>query len=152
MLADVIVSEGALDEDEDEQDVEQRLNVGVGEAQGGSAVTVDDDRSLNLLESGFADKTIMTEALDVEQTSISCEADSSQLVEVFEAAADLEIAGIIDGCLGSQRLAFLVVLLDPALLVIDVQRRGYAVGNDPGSVAARCVAHNPAVQQQAVLT
>ncbi len=61
MLADVIVSERALDEDEEEQDVEQGLNARVGEAQGGSAVAVDDDGSLHLLESGFADKTIMTE-------------------------------------------------------------------------------------------
>ena len=50
---------------------------GVGEAQGGSAMAVAGDGSLHLLERGFTDEAIMTDALDIEQTSIGCEAGLS---------------------------------------------------------------------------
>src|ERR1700692_908146 len=93
----------------------------------------------------------MTESLDVEQTSVGCETDGSQLVQVFKAPSDLELARIVDGRLGAKRLTFLVVLLDPAPLVIDMQRGGYAVGDDPRAEATRGVAHDPAVEHQADL-
>ena len=50
----------------------------------------------------------------------------------MQTPADGEIAGIVNGGLGAQRLAFLVVLLDAAALVVDVQRRGDPVGDDAG--------------------
>ena len=43
---------------------------------------------------------------------------------------------IIDGGLGSQRLTFLVVLLDARALIVDVQRGNHAIRDDPSAKAA----------------
>jgi len=42
--------------------------------------------------------------------------------EVMQAFADTEVAGVVDCRLGPQSLVLLVVLLDPGMLVVDVQR------------------------------
>lgn len=63
MLADILVSEGALDQDEEKQEMEQGLNARVSEAQAGGAVAVDEDRPLHLLEGCFANEAIVAEAL-----------------------------------------------------------------------------------------
>src|SRR6202521_941602 len=151
MLADILVGERSLDEDEQEQDVEQGLNAGVGEAHCGSALAVDDDGSLHLLERRLADEAVVSDALDVEQTSVGCEAYGAQFVEIFDASADAEVAGIVDRGLGSKRLSLFVILLDPALLVVDVQRRGDAVGDDAGAEPAGCAPVDPSVEHQADL-
>src|SRR5262245_41485050 len=149
MLADVLVSEGALDEDEEKEDLEQGVNPRVGEAQAGSAVAVNDDGPLHLMERSFADEAIVTDALDVEQTSIGREADDAELVEIFDTSADVEVASVIDGGFGSRGLAFLMLRLYPALLIVYVQRRGDALADDARAEATGCVAHDPAVEHQA---
>lgn len=53
--------------------------------------------------------------------------------QVGQPFPDGEIVGVIDGGLGPQRPAFLVVLLDSAVLVVDVQAWGNGVGDDPGA-------------------
>src|SRR5437868_11631049 len=53
--------------------------------------------------------------------------------DVCSSDLDAEVAGVVDGGLGPQRLAFLVVLLDFRVLVVDVQRRDHALGEDPGA-------------------
>src|SRR5712691_12912641 len=151
VLSDVLVSERALDEEEQEKDVEQGLNAGVGEAQGGSALAVDGDGSLHFLEGCLADETVVTDALDVEQTSVGCEADGAQFVEIFDASADPEVTGVVDRCFGSQCLFLLVVLLDPALLVVDVQRRGDALGDDARAEPTGCATGDLAIEHQADL-
>jgi hypothetical protein len=52
--------------------------------------------------------------------------------------ADPEVAGVVDGGLGAKGDSFFVILLDPAGLELDVQRRDDAIGEDPGAEAARC--------------
>ena len=59
-------------------------------------------RSLHVLEGGFADEAVVTDALDVEQTPIGCEADFTQFVEIFDAPADGEVAGVVDRGFGSK--------------------------------------------------
>src|SRR5215467_15726468 len=49
------------------------------------------------LERGLADEAIMTDALDVEQTSIGCKADLAQLRKILDAAADTKVACVVDG-------------------------------------------------------
>jgi len=137
MLAHVLVSEGALGEKKQEQDMEQSLDPWVCEAQGRRALVVDSERSLQALEGGLADEAVMADALDVEQTSIGGKAYGAQLGEIYEASADGEVAGVVDCRLGSECLSLLVILLDAALLVVDVQRRHDAVGDDPGAPASR---------------
>ena len=47
--------------------------------------------------------------------------------------ADVEIARVVDGSLGSQGATFFVVLLDAGPFVIDMQRGYYPVGDDAGA-------------------
>src|SRR5271170_3314051 len=51
----------------------------------------------------------------------------------------------------AKRLSLLVVLLDAGLLVIDVQRRHHAVGDDTGAEPPRRAAAHLAVEHQAHL-
>ena len=79
-------------------------------------------------------------------------AKHAQFREIFDAPADLEVAGIVDGRFGSKRLSLLVVLLDAGLLVIDVQRRHHAIGDHTGTKPARCAPGDPSVKYQSHLT
>jgi hypothetical protein len=151
MFPDVLVGERALDKEEQDQDVEQGLNARIGEAQGGSALIVDGDRSLHLLEGCLADEAVVSDALNVEQTSVGCEADGAQFGEIFDASADPEVAGIVDRGFGSKCLSLLVLLLDPAFLVVDVQRRGDALGDDARAEATGCATGDLAAEHQADL-
>ena len=78
MLAYILVGECALDEKEQEQDVQESLHAWIGETQGRRALVFHRDRSLHVLEGGFADEAVVTDALDVEQTSVGRKADLAQ--------------------------------------------------------------------------
>src|SRR3954462_15629468 len=121
MLAQMAVSECALDENKQQQDMQQSLHPRVSEAQCWRALSIDHDRSLQLLERCFADEAVVADALDVKQTPVGRKADLAQFREIFDASANVEVPGIVDGRFGSKRLSLLVILLDPSLLVIDVQ-------------------------------
>ena len=75
---------------------------------------------MHVLERGLADEAIVTDALDVEQTSVGCKADLTQFFEIFDAPANGEVAGVVDRRFSSESLALLVVLLDTRFLVVDV--------------------------------
>ena len=75
--------------------MEQGLNAEVGEAQGSGPLAIQRDGLLHFLERRLTDEAVMTDALDVEQTSIGCEAYSAELIEVFDASADFEVASIL---------------------------------------------------------
>jgi hypothetical protein len=64
-------------------------------------------------------------------------ADLPQGEQVDRPFADPKVASIVDDGLGPQRPALLVVLLDPARLVVDVQVGHDASGDDPGSERSR---------------
>ena len=107
----------------------------IAEPQRRGSLTIDLDRSDDLIESIFADRAVVAETLDVEQTSVGLEADLPQGGQVLQPLADAEVARVVDGGLGAKRAAFLVVLLDAGVLVVDVQRRNHAVGQDAGAEA-----------------
>jgi hypothetical protein len=67
--------------------------------------------------------------LDGQEPPVGCEADLRQCGQVSQPLADAEVAGLIDGCLGTDGLSELVVLLDPGVLVVDVQARGDPAGD-----------------------
>jgi len=50
----------------------------VGETQGAGPLTVDHDRLIHPLESVFADRTIVADLFDVQETSVGLEADLPQ--------------------------------------------------------------------------
>src|SRR3979409_1570603 len=101
--------------------MQQPLHPWVSEAQRYRALSVDYYRLLQVLERCFADEAVVADALDVKQTPVGRKADLAQFRKIFDAPADVEVTGIVDGRFGSKRLSLLVVLLDAGLLVIDVQ-------------------------------
>src|SRR5262249_38845687 len=127
------------------------LNARISEAQRCSASVVEDDGLLQVLEGGFADEAVMTDALDVEQTSVGCKADLAEFFKIFDASANGEIAGIVDRRFGAKGLALLVILLDAALLVVDVERRHDALGDHPRAEPAGCAPGHLAVEHEAYL-
>src|SRR6266481_729015 len=75
----------------------------------------------------------MAQPFDFEQPAIGRKADLAQLRQVVQALADAEVVAVVDGRLGTQGPIFLVILLDPRVLVIDVQGRGDVLGDDAGA-------------------
>ena len=63
------------------QHVQESLNAGIGDARRRRALVADGDGPLHILESGFADEAVVTDALDVEQAPVGCEADFAQDAE-----------------------------------------------------------------------
>jgi len=63
------VGNGALDEKEQEPDVQKSLHARIGETQVRRPLIIDDDGLLHFLEDGFADEAVVADASDVEQTS-----------------------------------------------------------------------------------
>ncbi|MBU0498965.1 MAG: hypothetical protein KJ558_02450 [Gammaproteobacteria bacterium] len=56
-------------------------------------------------------RTVLTDGFDFEQTTVGIEAYGPQGGQVFEFAADAEVAGVVDGGLRAQRTIELEVLL-----------------------------------------
>src|SRR5215813_2528723 len=106
------------------------------------------DRPVDSLERVFGQHAVVTETLDFEQPSIGGKADFAQLRQIVQLSADAEVVSVVDGRLGTQGAAFLVILLDPRMLVIDVQRRSYVQGDDPGAELARRPAGDFAIEDQ----
>ncbi len=59
--------------------------------------------------------------MDVEETPVGGEADLPECGKIVEPSADTEVTGVVDGGLGPEGLALLVILLDPGVLVVDVE-------------------------------
>ena len=124
-------------ETEQDQYAEQRLHARIAEAQRRSSLPVDFDGADHLIERVFANRAIVRYGLDVEKTSVGLKADLPQSGQVIQPLADAEVACVVDGGFGAQRAAFLVVLLDARVLVVDVQRRDHPVGDHARAEAAR---------------
>jgi len=144
----VSVGEPGGQEAKDDQDAEQRLDTRVAEAQRSCALVIDDDGLADLVKRPLADVAVRADSLDVKQTSVGLEADLSQRGEVMQASADTEVAGVVDRGLGAQSPALPVVLLDPTVLIVDVDRRCDAFGDDPGAKPARGASVGPLVEDQ----
>ena len=96
---------------EHHQCVEQRLGTGIAKTQRRGALSIDFNGAHHLIESVFADGAVVRGGLDVEQTSVGLEADAAKRGQVVQVLADTEIARVVDGGLGTQCPALLVVLL-----------------------------------------
>jgi hypothetical protein len=86
--------------------------------------------------------------LDAEEASVGLEADLPKRREVTEPLADREVAGVVDGGLGSKGPAFLEVLLAPGVLVVDVQRWHHPFRDDPGPEPPGGLLGDAAVEDQ----
>ena len=91
---------------------------------------------------------VRARSLDVQETSVGLEADPPECGEIMEPSADTEVPGVVDGHFCAERLAQLVILLDLGVLVVDVERRGDAFGDDPGAKAPRGRPVDPPLEDQ----
>jgi hypothetical protein len=105
-------------------------------------------RRRHRLKQAFAQRVVLTGPLDVQQTSVGSKAKLPHRGKIDQSAAEAKIPGIVDDGFRPQGPAFLEVLLDPALLVVDVQRGHYPLGDDAGTKAARGVFAHPPVEDQ----
>ena len=81
---------------------------------------------------------VVAGGLGAQQAPVGFEADPLQDVKVFRPSADVEDVGVVDHRLGTRRAPLLVVLLDPGMPVVDVQRRDDPIGDDAGSEPRWC--------------
>src|SRR5207249_7893899 len=100
----------------------------------------------HLAERALADRAVVREPFDLKQTAVGLEADLPQGGEILEPLADADVPGIVDRRLSAQRAALLVVLLDARSFIVDVQRGGDALGDDPRAEAAGGAAGDPAAE------
>lgn len=70
------------------------------------------------------------EPLGGEQAPVGALADRLELPEIGQALAGPEVGGVIDGGFGAQGTPLLEILLDVALLVVDVKAGIDAGGDD----------------------
>jgi hypothetical protein len=59
-------------------------------------LSFDCDRLVDLIEGVFANGTVMTEVLDVQQASVGSKADLPQGGQVHQSFADAEVARVVD--------------------------------------------------------
>jgi len=97
--------------------VQERLGPGVGQAQAGDAGAVADDGVAGGVQDLGAGDGIVAESLDGQEPSVGGVADLPQGGQVSQPLAQAEVGGLVDGGLGPQGLAELVVLLDLGVLV-----------------------------------
>jgi hypothetical protein len=84
---------------------------------------------LELLQGSFRHDRVLRDGLDLEHAPVGLKPDLAECRQA-EALAEVEVAGVVDGGFGAQGLPLFVILLDARALVVEVQRRDHAVGND----------------------
>src|SRR5271169_901061 len=106
----------------------QGVDAGIGKAQSRGALAGTLDWTVDLLKGLLGEDAVVTEALDFEQSAVRAEADFPQFRQVVQSFADAEVVGVVDGGFGAQSALLLVILLDPGVLVIDVEGGCDALG------------------------
>lgn len=81
-------------------------------------------------------------------TSIGRKGQLPQSGQIAQPFADAEVARVVDGGLRAQGASLLVVLLDAAALVVDVQGGRHALGDHPGAKPARRPPRHPPREDQ----
>ena len=137
--AQLAVGEAAGQQPVDEQGLQQRVDAGVAGPQCGDAGAAGhDDRRGQGGERLRAVDGVVADGLDAEQAPAGGEADLPQVRQAGQPFGDAEVGGrVVDGGLGPDSPAELVVLLDLRMLVVDVQARDHAAGDDAGAEPAR---------------
>jgi hypothetical protein len=115
VLSKVSVGETTGQQMQDKDGGEQGSYSGVVQSQRRGALVVDALRTVDVLELSFAERRVVAQLLDVEQTSVGPKTDLAQTREILELATDVEVVGIVDDCFGTEGSCELVVLLDATL-------------------------------------
>ena len=104
--------------------------------------------AVEFLKAVLGEDAIMAEPFDFQKTAVGCKASLTQLGQIVEPLADAKIPGVVDGGLGAQRTPFLMILLDPRILVMDVERWCDAFGDDAGAETSGCSAGDTALEDE----
>src|SRR6185436_2463780 len=147
-LAEIFVGETVDLEGEHNKNAEKRLDPPVIEAERRDSLSIYLERLNDLLERILADCTVVADSLDVEETSVGLEANLPQCGQVVQSFADLEVVSVVDGRLGSQGAAFLVVLLDPSVFIVDMQRWDDSLSDHSGLTTSRGPGEDSLVEDQ----
>jgi len=137
VLAQVTGREAFGSQAKEHQRTEERDHPRVEKAQPGHSPAVDNDGPMDAVHGPLGDGAVVAESLDVRRTSACVKADLPQRGEVGQATIERELQGVVDRGFGTEGASFLVVLLDAAVLGIDMQRGHHAVGQHAGANAAR---------------
>ena len=138
VIAQVPVGEPVGLEPGDGDGGQQRVDAWVTEAQGGDALPVDGCRCGDAVEDFLADHRVVVDAFGAEESPVGAEADLPQGGQVAQPLPDPKVAAVVDGGLGPDGPAFLVVLLDACRLVLDMQRGSDSLREHPGAEPGRC--------------
>src|SRR5882672_6059244 len=148
MLAQVGVGETSGKKTEEDHGAEQCQDARVTECECSGVLAVALNVVMDLLERVFADRAVMADSLDAEEASIGGEADFPQGGKILELSADGEVAGVVDGGLGPECAALLVILLDAAVLVVDMERRDDAFREPARTETTRCGPHHATIEDE----
>src|SRR6201988_2481114 len=148
MLAQIGGPEALRELSEQDEGLEKRLNAWVGKTQAGRALAAGCHRSVDGLQSIFAEDAIVAQPLDLDQPLIGRKSDRAQLCKIVQAFADAEVVSVVYGRLGPQGSVFLVVLLDARVLVIDIQGWGDILRDHSGAKAGSRMARDPAIEDE----
>src|SRR6516165_4212899 len=148
MLAQIGCPEPSWELPEQDPGMQERVNAWIGKAQAGGTLVPGAHRFIDRLEGILAEDAVVAQAFDIEQAAVGRKADCTQLGQVVQPPADPEIVGVVDRRLGSQSPIFLVILLDPGVLVMDVQRRGHILRHHPRAKPGAGVAQYPAIKDE----
>src|SRR6201993_2277528 len=148
MLAQIGGPEALRELSEQDEGLEQRLNAWVGKTQAGRALVAGCHRSVDGLQSIFAEDAVVAQSLDLDEPLIGRKSDRAQLRKIVQAFSNAEVVSVVDGRLGPQGPVFLVVLLDARVLVIDVQGWGDLLRDHPGAKAGFRRARYPAIEDE----
>ena len=147
-LAEIFVGETVDLEGKHDKNAEKRLDTPVIETERRNSLPIYLEGLNDLIEGTLADCTVVADSLDIEKTSVGLEANLPQCGQVVQSFADLEVAGVVDGRLSSQGAAFLIVLLDPSVFIVDMQRWDDSLSDHSGLTAARSTGENSLVKDQ----
>src|ERR1700741_481052 len=148
MLTQIGGPEALRELSEQGEGLEKRLNAWVGKTQAGRALAAGCHRSVDGLQSIFAEDAVVAQPLDLDQPLIGRKSDRAQLCKIVQAFADAEVVSVVDGRLGPQGSVFLVVLLDARVLVIDIQGWGDILRDHSGAKAGSRMARDPAIEDE----
>jgi hypothetical protein len=111
-------------------------------------LSIDLDGANHLLQGVFADRAVVGNFLDVGKTPIGLKADLPQSGQVLQEFADAEVARVVDRGFRAEGSSLSVVLLDPGILVIDMQGGNDSLGNYSCPESAGRSPADPAVEDQ----
>src|SRR5712692_163055 len=133
---------------EQDQYAEYPLHDGIGEAERRTALGSHLEWSVHAPEAVLVHRAVLAGSFYVQETSVGGEAYLPQGGQVVQPFADGGVPGVVDGGLGAECAALVVVLLDAGPFVAHVQRGDYPVGEHPGAKPTRGLLGHPAPENQ----